>query len=159
LFFWTSLCLVGMFRRRWIDAEHLAYPLAQIPLEIADAAPGPSARSGTLFENRLLWMGVAVPVVLHSLNTLHASFPDGPCIQISGIRIGDAFVDRPWAVMGDLRLHISFATIGVAYLMPAELSFSFVFFFWFQFFQRIVLELFGWGGAAGGAVWNPWNVG
>src|SRR5207248_616223 len=61
--------------------------------------------------------------------------------------------------MSDLRLHISFATIGIAYLMPTELSFSFVFFFFFQFVQQIVLELYGVGGAASSSVWNLWEMG
>jgi Family of unknown function (DUF6785)/Domain of unknown function (DUF6784) len=163
LFFWTSLCLTGLFRWRWIHAEHLAYPLAQIPLEVAGVHAGPSGsalqdRSGAAALDRRLWIGAMVPLVLHSLNTLHAWFPNIPGIQLSGIPIGQSFVERPWSVMSDLRLHLSFATIGIAYLMPTELSYSFVFFYFFNFVQRILLELYGVGGA-GGSVWNLWEMG
>ena len=66
----------GDLRRRWADEEHLPFPVIALPLEMTrEGAP--------LYRNKLLWLGFAIPVLLHSLNSLQSIFPTLPSLPIN----------------------------------------------------------------------------
>ncbi|MFW5869202.1 MAG: DUF6785 family protein, partial [Armatimonadota bacterium] len=72
---WTILTLglyLAMFslgslvRRQWIERENLIFPLAQLPLEmILPKRHGIS--SVPFFRNKLLWIGFAIPFIIHNV--------------------------------------------------------------------------------------------
>ena len=96
--YFTTLCLSTLIRKQWIERERFSFPLVQIPLEIV-AEPPSGAKINAFFKNRLLWMGMLLPVILHLINGLHAYFPQVP--EIPRIyHVYRAFHDKPWHTLG-----------------------------------------------------------
>ncbi len=155
LYFFALVCLAGIFRTRWVEEEKLTYPLAQVPLGVAGFETGLTALRVPLFRSKLMWMGFLIPVIIHSVNSINKFWPAFPALKLSGIPIGTSFVQEPFNVMHDLRIHISFGTIGIGYMMPRDVSLGFVFFFWWQFVQRMILRSLGFRSGA----MNDWNTG
>ncbi len=152
---WTSFmvafsvvvfCLGVMLRGQWIDRERLVFPLTQLPLAMIEDAERTERRSGRFCKSRLLWLGLLLPLLLHSWNSLH--------------NYHDAF--QPVAVRGaipllDGRMHVpfllNFPVLGLSYLMPLGVSFSLWFFCMVGLleqsaFARIGLQL------SGGDMWT-----
>ena len=72
---WTSFmvafsvvmfCLGVMLRGQWIDRERLVFPLTQLPLAMIEDAERAERRIGRFFKSRLLWLGILLPLLLHS---------------------------------------------------------------------------------------------
>ena len=61
LLFATSMCLVWIFRRRWIETERLGFPLLEMPLGLL---------GDELYRSRAFWWGCAIPAVLFGINGL-----------------------------------------------------------------------------------------
>lgn len=151
LAFWTGFtlvlmgcyfCLTILLRPRWVEQEKLVFPLAQVPLEVVGAAARPTVRSD-FFRNRVMWLGFAVPALLHSLNGLSYYLPAFPRLQLTEHRIGQVLVAAPWNAAAELQLGLYFAVIGAGFLVSAEVSFSFWFFYVLSLLQRIVLRICG----------------
>ena len=70
------LCLTSLIRRQWVEREKLAYPIIQIPLEI-------TAESGSIFRNRVLWIGFGIAFGIDLLNGIAFFFPIIPSLPIN----------------------------------------------------------------------------
>jgi len=123
LFFTAFLCLAALLRRQWIDNEKLSFPLVQLPLEMARR----DGQSG-LFNNRLTWIGFAIPAAIFSINGLHNFFPFVPDITTT-VNLNQYFTTRPWSDIEYTAIYVSFAGIGFFYFLPTELIFSLWFFY------------------------------
>ena len=53
---------------QWIDREKLAFPLVQLPLDLTKGDEGRPHLWRSLFRDRAIWLGAAIPIVCHSLN-------------------------------------------------------------------------------------------
>jgi len=138
-FFAAMLSLNVLVRRRWIDEERLTFPLVQVPLAVTD----PSA---DLFRGRLLWVGFGLTMLLGIMNGLHTLFPAVPSFQPNlghfnqslglqwpcFLKYGGTF----WPPYG--------WAVGVAFLMPLDISFSYWFFFWFVKIEEWLTLIWGW---------------
>ncbi len=121
---WTTLCLAAILRRRWDDEEHLPFPVIALPLEMTrDGAP--------LYRQRLLWLGFALPFLLHSLNSLHSILPTLPTFPINSSHdlIWDDNVQFPWNGAGSFFNMQHPAGVGFGYLINTDVSFSLWFFY------------------------------
>ena len=67
-----GFCLVVLFQRQWMEAEKLAFPLAQMPLDLTKGFDGPR-RVPDLFCSGLFWIGCGV-VLLPLLYSIGAYF-------------------------------------------------------------------------------------
>lgn len=141
---WGALCLIVIFaflclativRAQWSDHERLSFPLAQPALELVREREG-----GSLFSSRLLWFGFAIPVLVYGLNGLSAWFPSLPTIAV---RYPLAITDPPWNAMNSTA-YLSFAGIGLAFLLSSEVIFSLWFFYLFSHFQGVIANSYGW---------------
>ena len=119
----TMLCINSILRKQWIESERLTYPVIMLPLEMTD-------ESGSLFKNRYMWMGFVLAGSLTMLAALHYLYPSVPCLTIARRNIGQYVTTPPWNAMGGVVMGFYFWAIGIAFLMPLELSFSTWFFFW-----------------------------
>ena len=119
--FFAFLCLSVIMRRQWADHERLTFPLARLPLEMVRG-------DGDFFRNRLTWLGFALPTLVYLFNGLHMSFPTLPEIRLE-IPLNEYLRAYPWDAVSFLTAYLSFAGIGFFYLLPADLLFSFWFFF------------------------------
>ncbi len=150
VFYITTFCLSTILRKQWVERERFSFPLIQIPIQLA-AEPPRGTLLNTFFKNRLLWAGMALPVVLHLINGLHAHFPTVPEIPLI-YNIYQVFTEKPWHTLGwwpAMRLVIYFSVIGIASLLTLEVSFSLWFFYLFFKLQYIIMN-------ASGLSISPW---
>lgn len=129
------LCLTTIIRRQWVENERLAYPIIQIPYEI-------TTRSGWVFGKRLSIAGFAIPVVIGLINGLHGVIPNLPQI-ITDYDLNVYFTQKPWNALGSLPVRFNALMIGIAFLLPLDLLFSCVFFYFVNKAQLLI------GSAAG----------
>jgi hypothetical protein len=151
--FGTSLCLMAILRRQWVDRERLAFPLVELPLEMTVRGGGFPA----LLRNRAFQLGFALPCLLQNLNSLAYLYPSLPSIPVkpSGegpLDLGPAFKDPPWNALGYFPLGFHPSTIGLSYLLSVEVSFSCWFFYLVRKLEIVAFVALGWGqGGAGSA--------
>ena len=124
LVLFAFLCLTALLRKQWVDNEKLSFPLAQLPMEIAG-----DGETLSFFRNRLMWMGVLIPVVIYGMNGLHQIIPTIPDIKIS-YTLSDYYNLPPVnGFAGSVYFIFSFAAIGFFFLLPTDVLFSIWFFY------------------------------
>ena len=138
------------FRKRWMDAERLQFPLAQVPLMIMGDDPAPSLTSA-FFRNPLLWAAAAVPLFFHGINGLHLYFPVIPAIKLADLLLGQIFsgsrllTDPPFNRWADVNINFYWSVIGISYLLRSEVSLSVWVFEWFCRIEQIAFHISGVG--------------
>ncbi len=145
---WTSflmvigyimLCTNTIVRKQWADREKLTFPIIQMPLEMTKDA----GMSG-FFSNKYLWIGFAIPLVLQSLNELNFFYPNVPSVQIKLLDMGQFITTRPWNGVGWFPIAFYPFAIGLAFFLPADLSFSCWFFYLFRKAMDVFAVGMGW---------------
>jgi len=137
--FYVTMCITVLLRKQWVERERLFFPLAQVPLEVShtDAEGGP----GPVYKSKMMWIGFSIPVFVFLINGLHAYYPGFPSFNL--YYWPNLFSDKPWWVLNALSTHVYFGMIGIAFLLTAEVSFSFWFFYIFDLVQQMVRISFG----------------
>ena len=133
LFYLTLISVMVILRRQWVEHERLAYPLVQVPLAMVEDGD----RQGLLkpfFKNRVMWLGLAIPLFINTLNALHHYFPQIASLDLQ-TRI-DLFRQLP------LRVGINFLMLGLAYLINANISLSLWFFYLLHQLQEVFFQAF-----------------
>lgn len=114
----TMLCLMTLLQKRWMEDEHLAFPIIQLPLQM-------TLNADSFFRNRVLWMGFLFSAVVTLWNGLNVLYPFLPVVPIKRQTIGNLlFTQPPWNALGGLRIAFYLFGIGLGFLMPVDLSFS-----------------------------------
>lgn len=160
LLYTLFFCLAALLRRAWIDQERLAYPLVQVPLELVGRDHIPRGNRA-FFRTPAALLGMAVPAVLHTLNSLHALSPGIPAGFTTPIPIGEALVERPWSALSDARVFVYFSVIGLSYLLAGEVSLSLWFFHLLTRAQLVLFSALGYderGGAEAVGFSPSWFV-
>ena len=117
----VTFCLGVMLRGQWIDRERLVFPLTQLPLAMMEDAESAERRVGRFFKSRLLWLGILLPLLLHSWNSLHNYHDAFQPVAVKGrIPLLDGRMSVPFL--------LNFPVLGLSYLMPLGVSFSLWFF-------------------------------
>jgi hypothetical protein len=132
----TTLCITSILRKQWVESERLTFPIIQLPLEMTE-------ESGALFRNKYMWMGFAFSGTLTLLAGLNYLYPSIPCLHITRQNIGQYVVNPPWNAMGGIQMGFYFFAIGLAFIMPLELSFSCWFFFWLTRLELVACRQLG----------------
>lgn len=130
-------CLSVLIRKQWVDNEKLSFPLVQLPLEMIKDETRPS-----FFRNRLMWIGFGIPFVIHAINGFHQFFPAVPQLTLI-YTLNQYFTTKPWNQMQIIFIIFSFAVIGLGFLLPRDVGFSFWFFFLFARLQDVIASFFG----------------
>ena len=134
--FWVTLCLTSVLRKRWVDEEKLAFPIAQIPLAIADAR-------ATLFRQPLMWLGFSVPLLFASVNWLHQVFPAVPSLSTQ-LNENLPPLQPPWTwLFPEQAFGFSPFQLGLMFLMPLNMSFSLWVFHLFWCLQLLIAGFYG----------------
>jgi len=127
--FSVCICLSVLVRSQWSDRERLTFPIIQLPLAITDPAT-------PLWRNWLLWIGFALAGGIDLVDGLHYLYPAVPYLSIAPVFDNSAannlmtyIRDMPWAAIGWLPVTFYPAVIGMCFLVPLDLLFSCVFFF------------------------------
>ena len=127
------LCISVIVRSQWAERERLTFPIIRLPLAIIDP-------NTSLWRNPLLWIGFLAAGSIDLLNGLHYLYPAFPYLSIAptldsyGSNDLMRYIhDMPWAAIGWLPVTFYPAVIGLAFLLPLDLLFaSVVFFFWWK---------------------------
>jgi hypothetical protein len=114
-----SLTLAVIFRKQWADHERLAFPLAQVPLDIM-SNPGGDWNIPELLRTRAFWIGVAIPLFIILWNLIsyfEQSFPRMAIMDQVNIKLSEKFG-------GTLTIKLNWYTLGFAYMVNTNILFS-----------------------------------
>ncbi len=125
------LCINTILRKQWMDRERLTFPIVQLPLEMTDPKT-------SFFKNKYMWLGFLLAASLESMNSLNYLYPSVPHIQLKAYDLAPGFSSAPWNAIGYFPLTFYPLTIGLGYVLSADISFS----CWFFFLSHQVRERF-----------------
>jgi len=86
-FFFVFTCWGAILRKQWVERERYVFPLVQVPAQLIQPK--------TIFRGRLIWIGIAIPFVLHLLNGLSMYFPHVPHIGFY-YPLNALLTEKPW---------------------------------------------------------------
>jgi hypothetical protein len=130
----ASLCIVSLLRQQWVDRERLTFPTVALPLAVVDS-------NTALLRNRLFWLGAAGPFLVSCLNTLALNIPAVPLLNLRATGdsdIGKLLTTPPWNAIGYTPVSFYPFVVGIAYLIPTDVTFSCWFFFVVTRVERVV---------------------
>ena len=137
----TMFALGSILRKQWVERENLVFPLAELPLEMV--LPQRGSISATPFlANKAVWIGFAIPFIIHNLEALRVYFPAIPQIKLHNIPIFDGLTGIPWRQLRS-SIYVHFSVLGFAYFLTTEVSLSLWFFWWFGRVQHFVADALG----------------
>ncbi len=150
VFYWVLFCIGVILRGQWVENERLVFPLTRLPLSMVEEpeadASGRRSRVAKLFTNRVMWMGFAIPLLIHSWNSTG--------------NYSDAFqklaLNGTWSLLPGLvnvPVRLNFPVLGLAYLMPLNVAFSVWFFFLIGVLQTLIFARLGIQ-IGSGDIWN-----
>ena len=90
-----------------------------------------------------MWLGFAIAGGINVINGFHVLFPEIPEIPVRHAELGQYFTQKPWKSIGWTPVYIRSFAVGLAFLMPLEMSFSIWFFYWFWKAQRVLGSALG----------------
>ncbi|MFP4026598.1 MAG: DUF6785 family protein [Candidatus Brocadiia bacterium] len=128
MFYLSIFFMCAILRGRWVDAERLSFPLAKVPLELTEDSSGKSLFP-SLVSNPYFLVGVGISLVFGFVRLFAIE-----TVQIKLWRItSGTFLEQ-----GHINVAYVFPlAIGFAFLLPAQISFSFWFFWLFSRFEYI----------------------
>lgn len=140
----SVFCLGALVSRDWVERQRLAFPMAEVPLAVA-RGDRPSLGSSIL-ASPIFWLGFAVPAAQKILQYMHNIYPAVPSVPWA-FDLGVYFKGRglPWNALGDLNFNIYWIPIGIACLIPGEVSLSLWLFFVLYRVQMLVWGSLGFG--------------
>ncbi len=117
----TMLCMTTLLRRRWMVSERLTYPTVFLPMEMTAGS--------SFWTNRGMWLGFGIAATVTLVNGISFFHPAIPMVPIKRQDIDRFITSPPWTGMGNVKVSFYFFAIGLAFLMPLDLSFSLWFFY------------------------------
>ncbi len=133
--------LFAILRRQWAESERLMFPLARVPLEFTEEAAGRGLLP-RLFSEKGFMAGLIFSLGFRLFRALPLFFGADSGISIS-IPFHDMFLGTPLEPMGFANVDLWYSAVGFAYLVPADVSLSIWFFY---FFARAELQTAHWLG-------------
>ena len=130
-------CVTSLIRKQWVDNERLTFPIVIVPLTITQ-----EGGSVSLWKNRSLWIGIALPVIIESVKAVH--FTMAPTLPFFPIKVDEArnlvndFPTPPWNAMGNLFITFFPLVVGLTFLLSQEVSFSCCFFYLLTKAERVI---------------------
>ncbi len=132
----SLVCAMVVLRRQWMDHERLQYPLTQLPLGMTEDPAGPS-RWMPFLRNPVMWLGFAVPFVIHCFNVYSRHSDGTAAFSLVG---GSLPLLRGTAVVS---IKINYLVLGLAYLVNTGVAFSMWFFTLLARIQAGALSILG----------------
>jgi hypothetical protein len=117
--YFVMICMMVILRKQWIERERLAFPLAQLPLEMVKDEGNSILKP--FFKNSIMWFGFGIPFLFGSLKGLHHYLPSVPSLELAqGVSVFNNTLG--------LNFRLSFPMIGFFYLVHLDAAFSLWFF-------------------------------
>ncbi len=135
----ASLCVVALLRRLWTDEERLTFPTVALPLELLTPEV-------PVFRKPAFWLGAALPFTISCINTVALNVPAIPLINLrTNFDVSTVLTTPPWNAIGATPLSFYPFVIGIAYLIPVDVTFSCWFFFLVTRLERVAGAALGLG--------------
>lgn len=157
-FIMTILCatlgIAGLTKHRWEREERLPYPTLRLPLYLISNEPK--------WKNKFFLVGFVIPVILAILRVMHQLLPNIPAPVIGTHNVFGArqtLLPSPWSSINWLAIGYEPWAVGLAYLVPLDLSFSIWFFFLLSLAEYICSAMIGWNPYAGPPYMPQQNMG
>ncbi len=112
--------LMVMLRRQWVERERLAFPIALVPVELAEQGSG-SGRMPPLLRSRLFWVGFLVPFSLLSWNVVHWFHPQVPAVGFATGQFAQLTISPNFPTFYPM---LNFLVLGFAYFTNLEILLS-----------------------------------
>lgn len=128
--FYVMLCINTILRKQWSENEKLSYPLISMPLEA-------TKENTNFFANKTLYAGIITAVIFTILQGLNTIVPSFPVLNLKNMDLAQYLVNPPFNSIGMTPIRVYPIVIGISFLVPADLSFSYWFFYLFTKFQYI----------------------
>jgi hypothetical protein len=138
--FGATAGLVLLLQRQWIVNERLAFPLAQVPLEVVRSEEGGPNRPAGVPRSPLFWLGTGVVLAVSFMDSLSTRVPTVPAIPLGPTPIMYWQKVGPLAGLGQIDLVLYPWLIALSYLLPGDISFS-CWFFWLVRLGLTVLSI------------------
>ncbi|MHC4873552.1 MAG: DUF6785 family protein, partial [Planctomycetota bacterium] len=146
--------------KQWYENEKIIFPIAELAEAVITPEEDPEGRGGrvpAVFKNPVFWVGFGIAFLIMFYNGMVAAkwFDGLAAVDLSG-RMREKLTDTVLEGLNPhFSFHIFFLCIGLAFLLPAEISFSTWFFFVFMRFQQLVAVWLGYG-IHGGSFPSNW---
>jgi hypothetical protein len=128
----VMVCINVLLRKQWIENEKLAYPIVELPFDMT------RERGAPFFSNRGLWLGISVAGTISLLNGLSYFHPAIPRIPIWVTSLNRFFTVKPFNAIYSMNVTLYPFAIGLGFLMPLSLAFSYWIFYLFWQAQRVI---------------------
>ena len=119
VFFFTTICIMSLLRKRWVEHEKLNFALNTLALSITEEPK--QGLLGSIFKNKLMWIGFAIAFLCSFSGVIHYFLPVVPAFR--------KYLAFP-IFRGTCQISIatSFPIIGFMFFVNAKLSLSLWFF-------------------------------
>ena len=115
----ASLALAVIFRKQWAEHERLAFPLAQVPLEMMSEPQG-KWNLPALMHDRWFWIGALIPLLMVLWN-IAAGFDTG----LPRITVMDQFnISLSKSFSHSVAIKLNWYTLGFAYMVNTNILLS-----------------------------------
>ena len=131
-------CILILLQRQWQEAEKLAFPLAQLPMDLTSGVDGRS-RIPKLFSSRLFWVGWMVPFLPQLYNVITYFTPGLPEFWLINDWKYFFFADD----MIWVSVRIMPLMLMVVYLCPVDILGSMLLFHGVATVKRYLMDRFG----------------
>ncbi len=140
LFWWVSffvaigmvcLSMATILRRQWVENERLPFPLAQVPLELAQDTTRPSGMTDYM-RGKLFWIGFIVPFFIVCWEVVTYFYPGFPSLKV-GVSTSKIFFGRDFP---PFFTKVNFFIIAFGYFTSLKILFSIWFFNLLGIFQE-----------------------
>jgi hypothetical protein len=138
LLFLVHTGLNVLVAERWSRRERLAYPIAQLPLQLTRGGAPP-------FLRRAFWVGFGIAAVVDLVNGLSYLYPGVPHFPVKEIDLREYLTSPPLHLMGTTLVRFYPFVIGMAFLMPNDVLSSCWMFYLLGKAQRLLGYLGGLG--------------
>ncbi len=133
------LALNVLIFRQWAHNEMITYPLAELPKALVYTAR-PEGGLPDVFRNGLFWMGLALSGAVLGWNLLCKSQVVPGLSPLNLLNGWSAYVvNTPLEVLMNWKSEVFFTMIGLAFLIPKNISFSLWFFYLLYMLQLLVM--------------------
>ena len=134
--FFLMLCVAVILRKQWMERERLVFPLMQLPLEIIRGEE-PKRLLNRFFANKLLWVGIMLPVVFDSFTSMSYYVEAMPRFRFA-VRVREIFG------FYSIGFNLNWVMMGFTYLISLDIAFSLWFFSLAKSFAAASFKYFGW---------------
>lgn len=144
------LCLSIIIHKQWIDRERLTFPTVLLPMQLAET-PESGKSLNPFIKSKFLWIGFAIPFLIHGINGLSFYHPVIPSIPLRN-DLSRFLTDSPWNAVDMLPTNFYPNVIGFSYLLPVDISFSCWFFYLLSKISMVAGALIGWKASSASGV-------